>query len=314
MPSKFDQIDLDRVNLTAISDRCSLVDVKGFPSPARLSASQAESLLDAFPPILAGSELRALVESLKRARNDETPRIWTMGAHAVKVGLSRHLIALMEAGFITHLATNGACTVHDTEIACFGHTSEDVAGTIVCGQFAVTKETGEIINAAISRAYDKKLGFGEALGEDLLKRNPPNVDACLSASCSRLGIPFTVHVAIGTDVTHIHPSADGAAIGDTSHRDFRIFAASVSKLQGGVMVNLGSAVVLPVVIEKAVAVAQNLGYGLKDFDGFDLDFIRHYRPNLNPVKRAMESGGHGAHITGHHEIIIPLLTALLLAD
>jgi hypothetical protein len=237
-----------------------------------------------------------------------------MGAHAVKVGLTRHLIALMDAGFITHLASNGACTVHDTEMACFGHTSEDVAGSIVCGQFAVTKETGEIINASVSRAYREKLGFGEALGEDLLKRNPPHLDLSLSAACYRLGIPFTVHVAVGTDVTHIHPSSDGAAIGDTSHRDFRIFAASVSRLHGGVIVNLGSAVVLPVVIEKAVALAMNLGYELKNFDGYNLDFIRHYRPNLNPVRRAIESGGHGAHITGHHELTIPLLAAFLLSS
>lgn len=313
MGSKYEQIDLGKIKLLTIDERCSLVEAKDFPAPAHLTAEQAATLLKCFPPILAGREIRALVESLKRARETGAPRIWTMGAHPVKVGLTRHLIALMEAGFITHLAANGACTIHDTEIACFGHTSEDVAGSIVCGEFAVTKETGDIINRSIARAYKEGLGLGEALGEDIHRSKPPNADLCLSASCWRLGIPFTVHVAIGTDVVHIHPSSDGAALGDASHRDFRIFASSVSKLKGGVIVNLGSAVILPVIIEKAVAAARNLGFELTGFDGYDLDFIRHYRTGLNPVKRAIESGGHGAHITGHHELTIPLLTSLLLA-
>jgi len=314
MGSKYEQIDLGKIRPLTIDERCSLVDVKDFPAPARLTADQAESLLNAIPPILAGVELRALLESLKRARKTGAPRIWTMGAHPVKVGLSRHLVALMDAGFITHLAVNGAFIIHDTEIACFGHTSEDVAGSIVCGEFAVTKETGDIINRSIARAYKEELGLGEALGEDIHRSNPPNPDSCLSTSSWRLGIPFTVHVAVGTDVVHIHPSSDGAALGDASHRDFRIFASSVSKLKGGVIVNLGSAVILPVIIEKAIAAARNLGFELTGFDGYDLDFIRHYRTGLNPVKRAIESGGHGAHITGHHEITIPILTSLLLAE
>jgi hypothetical protein len=313
MPSRYEQISFEKLNLIPIDKRCSLVNVDSFPSPARLTKSEADALLKTFPHILAGDEFTHLLESLRKARTDGTPRIWTMGAHPVKVGISRHLIALIEAGYITHLAVNGAFTVHDTEIACFGHTSEDVAGTIVCGQFAVTKETGEIINASVNRAYSEKLGFGEALGEDILNSDAPNLDACVSAACYRLGIPFTVHTAIGTDVFHIHPTASGAAIGDTSYRDFRIFTSSVSKLQSGVIVNLGSAVILPVVIEKSIAAAQNLGYKLAIFDGYNLDFMKHYRSNLNPVKRAIESGGHGAHIIGHHEITIPLLSAILLA-
>jgi hypothetical protein len=314
MPSKFEQLKLDDVNLFPIDERDSLVRIENFPNPLRMSKEEARKLRDSFPPILAGLEIRSLIDSLRKAREQGTPRIWSMGAHAIKVGLSRHLIALLEAGYITHIAVNGAGIVHDTEIACFGHTSEDVSGTISCGKFAVTKETGEIINIAISRAQKEALGLGESLGENLRKMNPPHVDACLSAACSRLGVPFTVHVAIGTDVFHIHPSIDPAALGDASHRDFRIFAASVSKLKGGVLVNLGSAVILPVIIEKAIALSQNLGYALSGFDGYNLDFIRHYRSNLNPVKRAIESGGHGGHITGHHELTIPLLAALLLAE
>ena len=314
MPSRYLQLDFRNVRLSSIESRHSLVRVQDFPEPLRLSLSDAEKLLNSIPSILAGNELRALVDSLRRAKESGKPRIWTMGAHPVKVGISRHLISLLEAGFITHLATNGACAIHDTEIACFGHTSEDVAGTIQVGQFAVTKETGEIINRAIKEACEKQLGLGESLGAEILRLNPPYVDYSLSAACYRAGVPFTVHVAIGTDVNHIHPSAEGALIGEASFRDFRIFAGSVSKLQGGVIVNLGSAVVLPVVIEKAIAAAQNMGFGLKEFDGFDLDFIRHYRPGLNPVKRAVESGGHGGTITGHHELTIPLLAALLLAE
>ncbi len=314
MASKYEEIDLSGVELQSIHDRHSIVRIEDFPEPPKLTKDQAEALLDGIPPILAGEEIRKLVASLRNARESGTPRIWTMGAHPIKVGVSRHLIALMKAGFVTHLATNGASIVHDTEIACFGHTSEDVSGTIHEGKFAVTKETGEIINPAIERAYRDGLGLGESLGEELVRRNPGNVDACLAAQCYLAEVPFTVHVAIGTDVVHIHPNADGAAIGDASYRDFRIFAASVSKLQGGLIVNLGSAVILPVVIEKAIALAQNLGYKLGKFDGYNLDFIRHYRSDLNPVRRAKEAGGHGAHIIGHHELMVPLLCALLLCD
>jgi len=237
-----------------------------------------------------------------------------MGAHSIKVGISRHIIALMEAGFITHLGSNGASVVHDVEIACFGHTSEDVPGTIQDGNFAVTKETGEIINSCLARAKSEELGFGETVGEDLVRINPPHIDSSLFAAFFKKNIPFTVHSAVGTDVNHIHPSMDGAALGDASFRDFKIFTNSISKLQGGVVVNMGSAVLLPVVIEKAIAICQNVGCGLEKFDGYNLDFIKHYRSDLNPVKRARESGGHGAHIVGHHEITIPLLSAILLAE
>ncbi len=314
MPSRYKQIDLSGARLGSIEARGSLVEIADFRDPVRLTRSQADALLDSFPPVLAGSEIRALVQSLRKSLSKKAPRIWTMGAHPIKVGLSRHLIALTEAGFITHVATNGAGVIHDTEIACFGHTSEDVPGTIREGKFAVTKETGEIINNSIDRARKEQLGFGEAVGEDMLRRKPPHVEFSLSAACYRLGIPFTVHVAIGTDVNHIHPSFDAAALGEASYRDFRIFANSVSALQGGVIVNLGSAVVLPVVIEKAIAICRNSGYDLKAFDGYNLDFIRHYRSNLNPVRRAIESGGHAAHIVGHHELTIPLLTAFLLSE
>jgi hypothetical protein len=314
MPSRYEEIDLSQVKLHSIEERESLVGIGDCPKPARLSAEQADAILSSIPPILAGTELRALMSSLHRARESGTPRIWTMGAHPIKVGISRHLTALAEAGFVTHLGTNGAAIIHDAEMSCFGHTSEDVSGTILHGKFSVTKETGEIINAAIDRAHREQLGLGEALGADLIERNPPFLDISIAAACYRLGIPFTVHVAIGTDVNHIHPSIDGAALGDATHRDFRIMAASISRLQGGVIVNLGSAVVLPVVIEKCIALAQNLGHDLKNFDGYNLDFIRHYRSNLNPVQRAIEAGGHGAHIVGHHELTIPLLAALLLAE
>ncbi len=314
MPSRYEQLDFSNAELSSINERDSLVRIENFPEPARLTVPEAEKLLDSIPPILAGEEFRALIDSLRRSREQGAPLIWTMGAHAIKVGISRHLIALLEAGFITHLATNGAGIVHDTEITCFGHTSEDVPGTISQGGFAVTKETGEILNSSIKRAAEEELGLGEAIGEDITNRNPSNLDVSLAAACLRLGVPFTVHVAIGTDVNHIHPSLDGSALGDSSYRDFKIFCSSVSRLQGGVIVNLGSAVVLPVVIEKAIAINQNMGNNLHGFDGYNLDFIRHYRTNLNPVKRATEVGGHAAHIVGHHEITIPLLAALLLAE
>jgi len=313
MPSRYNEFDFSRVELSSIDERESLVRIEDFTEPASLTVSEAEKLLNSIPPILAGNEIRFLIGSLKKARDENKPRIWTMGAHSIKVGISKHLIALMEAGFITHLATNGASVIHDTEIACFGHTSEDVPGSITEGRFGVTRETGEIINGAIKKADEDDKGFGESIGEALLQMNPPHLDASLSAACLRLQIPFTVHVAIGTDVNHIHPSFDGRAIGGASYHDFKIFTHSISQLDGGLIVNLGSAVILPVVIEKAIAICRNIGFELRNFDGFNLDFIRHYRSNLNPVVRAVESGGHGAHITGHHELTIPLLAACLLA-
>jgi len=313
MPSRYEEIDFSRLQTSSIENRESLVNIRDFRDPVTIDSDTADRILESFPPILAGIELRKLVGSLKNAIDKGKPRIWSMGAHSIKVGLSRHLTALMEAGYITHLATNGAGIIHDTEIACFGHTSEDVPGTIHSGKFAVTAETGEIINGAVKKAQDEGLGLGESIGAAITELKPQYLKSSLSAACYRLNIPFTVHLAIGTDVNHIHPSVDGAALGDSTHRDFRIFTKSISGLNGGVIVNLGSAVVLPVVIEKAIAVCQNLDYKIGGFDGYNLDFIKHYRSNLNPVCRAKESGGHGANIVGHHEITIPLLTMLLLA-
>lgn len=314
MSSKYDQISFDGVYLSSIHDRHSKERIENCHLPARLTKSEAEKILNSIPPVLAGVEIRNLIVSLRKSRDLKLPRIWTMGAHPVKVGISRHLIALMEAGFISQIATNGAMLVHDTEMTFWGHTSEDVPGTIHTGKFATTKETGEIINSAVDKAYKENLGLGESIGLTISELNPPNLDICLSATAYKLNIPFTVHVALGTDVVHIHPNINPAAYGECTHRDFRIFSAGVSKLKGGVIVNLGSAVILPVIIEKAIALCQNLGYGLGGFDGYNLDFIHHYRSNLNPVSRAKESGGHGAHIIGHHEINIPLIASILLAE
>ncbi|HEX9744161.1 MAG TPA: hypothetical protein VGB30_01935 [bacterium] len=314
MGSKYKEISFDNVHLSSIHDRYSKERVENCVPSVKFTKAEAEKLLDSIPPVLAGNEIRNLINSLRRAKDEGKPCIWTMGAHPVKVSISRHIIALMEAGFITQIGSNGAILVHDTEMSCFGHTSEDVPATITEGKFATTKETGEIVNKAVKRAYEEGMGLGESIGKLLIEMEPEHLGVSIAAAAYRLNIPFTVHLAIGTDVIHIHPEVDGAALGDATHRDFRIFSAGVAELNGGVFVNLGSAVILPVIIEKAIALCRNLGHDLGKFDGYNLDFIHHYRTNLNPVKRAIESGGHGAHIYGHHELNIPLIAAILLAE
>ncbi|HSH13488.1 MAG TPA: hypothetical protein VLA15_07055, partial [Desulfurivibrionaceae bacterium] len=222
------------------------------------------------------------------------------------------LIDLMERKIITGLALNGAGIVHDTEIAMVGRTSEDVDQVLGLGEFGAARETGEEINSAINQGAKNNQGLGEALGDYLLARDFPHNNVSLLASARRLGVPVTVHVAIGTDIVHLHPNADGAAIGQTSHLDFRLFCSEVAQLEGGAYLNLGSAVLLPEVFLKALTVARNLGHRVTQFTTANFDFIRHYRTMTNVVNRPVAGGGRGFNIIGHHEIMIPLLVAALV--
>lgn len=305
-------LDLGRVRTYPLASRTSKVTLADFARPHAKGARVA-AFLDSLPKILGGQTLRALAAEVVRARAATKPILWGIGAHVLKVGLSPVLVDLMEKGFITGLAMNGAGIVHDFELAVAGQTSEDVSAGLGGGQFGMAKETGEEVNRAIVEGDRNGLGLGAALGQYLLDRRPPHLDVSLLAAARRLGRPATVHVAIGTDIVHMHPACDPGAVGRATHLDFRIFAGEVAELGGGgVYLNVGSAVLLPEVFLKAVTLARNLGHELKDFATANLDFIQSYRPNTNVVQRPTEGVGRGYSLTGHHEILVTLLAAALV--
>ncbi|HUG52281.1 MAG TPA: hypothetical protein VMR21_01710 [Vicinamibacteria bacterium] len=248
-----------------------------------------------------------------RARARGKPIVWGLGAHVLKVGLSPVIVDLMERGLVTGLAFNGAGIVHDFELAVAGQTSEDVSAGLGSGAFGMARETGEEINRAIVAGDRDGLGLGAAVGRHLALTRPPHVSVSLLAAAWRLRLPATVHVALGTDIVHMHPACDPAAVGRATHLDFRILAGEVARLGGGgVYLNVGSAVLLPEVFLKAVTLARNLGHELRDFATANLDFIQSYRPNANVVQRPTEGVGRGYSLTGHHEILVSLLAAALV--
>ena len=237
--------------------------------------------------------------------------IWGLGAHVIKTGLSPVLIDLMERGFVSALATNGAGIIHDFELALSGGTSEDVEEALGPGRFGMAEETGRLLNGAINDGVGRGLGIGQAVGARLREMGPPHEALSIVAAADRLAVPLTVHVAIGTDIIHMHPDASGAALGEGSLRDFRYFVSNVARLEGGVFLNCGSAVVLPEVFLKAVALARNRGASLEGLTTVNLDFTRLYRPQTNVVTRPVAGIGRGYSLVGHHEIMIPLLAAAL---
>jgi hypothetical protein len=307
-----DPLDLDGVRTHPLAGRKSQVTVADFGRPLARGARVAD-LLDALPRVLGGRALRELAADVGRARTLGKPILWGLGAHVLKVGLSPVVVDLMEKGFVSGLALNGAGVVHDFELAVAGHTSEDVAAGLGSGEFGMATETGEEVNRAIVEGDRDGLGLGAAVGRYLLARKPPHLQVSLLAAARRLGLPATVHVAVGTDIVHMHPACDPGALGRASHLDFRLFAAHVARLGGGgVYLNVGSAVMLPEVFLKAVTLARNLGYELADFATANLDFIQSYRPNTNVVERPTRGVGRGYSLTGHHEILVPLLAAALI--
>ncbi len=268
--------------------------------------------LESLPNILAGNDLRKVVNRLHIAVKEKKTIILAMGAHTIKVGLGPVILDLMKRGIIAGIAMNGAGIIHDLEVAMVGATSEDVDNELPQGRFGMAKETGEFLNSAISEGANKGDGLGYSVGKNILKASFPYSKFSLLAGAARMNIPLTVHVAIGTDIIHFHPGVDGSAIGKTSHLDFRIFASLVSHLEGGVYINLGSAVILPEVFLKALTLVRNLGFTVKKFTTVDMDFIRHYRPMTNVVKRPTLEGGEGFSFTGHNEIMFPMLAAALI--
>ena len=304
-------LSLRNVRTYSLRRRKSLVHIEDFSRPFRPGGSLTE-FLRSLPDFLAAKDFRRVVEKIARARRRSKPVILGMGAHPLKVGLSPLIVHWLEQGVLSAVAMNGAGIIHDFEVAFHGQTSEDVASEIGRGAFGMAEETGCRLNEAIVRGWEKGLGIGRSVGEMILREKMPHRRLSVTATAARLGIPLTVHVAMGTDIIHMHPSARGEAIGEGSHRDFLLFAGLISRLQGGVYLNLGSAVILPEVFLKALTLARNLGYRVNQFTTVNMDFIAHYRPLTNVVRRPTQRGGEGFHITGHHEIMFPLLAAAVL--
>lgn len=310
-PSPVQPLDFSGLHTYSVYDRHSKVSIDDFAAPVRPGMSLRE-LLASLPRQLAGADFPDLVRRLAAARQAERPVIVGMGAHVIKVGLNPVLIDLMQRGVITALALNGAGIIHDAEIAMVGRTSEEVADVLGAGAFGAARETGEVLNDAIRDGAARDIGIGQAVGEALLANQFAHNDQSLLAQAVELGVPVTVHVAMGTDIIHIHPGADGAAIGKASHHDFRVFCRLVSDLEGGAYLNVGSAVLLPEVFLKALTLVRNLGYPVKRFTTANFDFLRHYRPSTNVVHRPTLEGGKGFNFTGHHELMLPLLAAAIL--
>ena len=307
---KADQTGLDFSRFTTypIRDRKSKVAITDFSTPWHQGGSLGQ-FIDSLPDILAGKDLRSVIHAVARAAQNRNEVCFAMGGHVIKTGMSPILIDLMENGVISLVAMNGSGIIHDLETALTGRTSEDVAAAIGSGSFGMARETAQYLNQAIRQAGEKKIGLGQAVGELILDEGFEHARLSLTARAAQLGIPLTVHVAIGTDIIHMHPDFDAAACGRASHLDFQRFASIVARLEKGVFINAGSAVILPEVFLKAVTLVRNLGHVLDDFTTVNLDFIRHYRPMTNVVNRPTLGKGKGYAIVGHHEILIPLIAA-----
>ena len=313
-------ITLTHLQTYPLSSRKSKVSVRDFAKPPANNSSLAK-FLDSLPNFLAATDLRNLLAAIHRARKERRNILWGIGGHVIKVGLGPVLIDLMRRGFISGIAMNGAALVHDFEIALVGNTSEDVESSLGAGAFGMADETGEYLNQIAKVAMRARLGYGEAAGQflDNAVIDVPYANFSVLAAAYELRIPVTVHLAIGTDIPHMHRTADGAALGSASHLDFRLFCSLVQQMHpGGIYLNWGSAVLLPEVFLKAVSVVRNLGVPLRPITTANFDFIQHYRPMQNVVKRPTAPGrgrqgqeSHGYAITGHHELMLPLVAAAL---
>lgn len=310
---KYQPLDFSGVSTYPIATRKNKVTVKDdFALPVK-SGMSVSDLLAAMPHQLGSQALNKVIDAVVAARVKGKPVVVAMGGHVIKCGLQPVLKALIDADVITAIALNGAGSIHDFEIALIGATSEDVGAVLHAGTFGMAHETGCDINEALKRGVAQGKGYGQSVGTMILERELPYRDKSLQAVCVEKGIPITVHVAVGTDITHQHPSAEGAVIGEASYTDFRLFTSVVSDLgDGGVYLNIGSAVLLPEVFLKALSIAQNLGYHVDHFTTANFDMQQHYRPLTNVVKRPTSGEGRGYTVTGHHEIMLPLLAAGVL--
>jgi hypothetical protein len=313
MPFPYDEFDPSSVRTYPLAGRASKARAEDFGRPFAPGGSFAEWLAT-LPAFLGARDLKMAAAAIAAAKRGGRGVVWGIGAHVIKTGVSPILVDLMERGFVSALAMNGAGIIHDFEIALAGATSEDVDESLGPGQFGMAAETAQL-NDVIRRGAEGRQGIGQAVGAHLAALAPPFVRHSLAATAHRLGIPLTVHVAVGTDILHMHSSASGAAIGEASLRDFRYFTSCVARLAGGVYLNCGSAVVLPEVFLKAVALARNQGADLTGLTTVNIDFVRHYRPETNVLTRPVAgTGGRGLSLVGHHEVLIPLLAAAVLDE
>lgn len=310
---KYTRTDLKQVTTYPLAERRNKM-VMSRDSAGEVSAGMSVSeLLSVMPPQLGALALNQVVEAIVSARQKDKPVVFALGGHVFKCGLQPVLKSLVNAGMITAFAINGAGSIHDYELSLIAETSEDVGAVLHCGKFGMAEETGRDINRALREGIAAGLGYGEAVGRFILQNNNPYSDYSLLALCVARSIPVTVHVAIGNDIIHQHPDADGAVIGEASFRDFRLFTSIVSQLgNGGVFVNIGSAVIIPEVFLKALSIAQNLGHHVDNFTTANFDMVQHYRPQQNVVGRPTAGTSRGYSLTGHHEIMIPLLAAGIL--
>lgn len=307
-PAEFDDIET-----YDLFERPSKVSLEDFAKPLGEGAS-VRDLIDSLPKILAGGHLPELAARIVDAKRAGKPLIWGLGGHVIKTGLAPVLIDLADRGFITSVAVNGSVLVHDSEIAIAGSTSEDVDATLGKGGFGAARQTGELLNSAAQRAAREAIGLGEAVGAELTGMDPENRGFSLLCACYERKIPVTAHLTIGADIGHFHPGVDGSALGEATHRDFRLICSLIRQMNGGgVYLNFGSAVVLPEIFLKAVTVTRNLGNPLEGITTANFDFIQHYRPMTNVVRRPTADGaGKGFAITGHHELNLPLLAAAVV--
>lgn len=312
MPYPFEPLDFAQTRTFPLADRANKVDLGDFARPPREGATTSE-FLAGLPNILAGGIVRRIAEWWAAAVRGRKVVLFTCGAHVLKVGLAPILVDLMDRGALSAVALNGAGAVHDVEFAMQGQSSEDVAAGIRTGRFGMVRETGEFLHRATARAAGEGIGLGESLGRQIEEEALPHRSISLLAQAWKRDVPVTIHVTPGSDIHHSHPQSSGPDLGAATFQDFRLLCGVVAALRpGAVVMNIGSAVVLPVTIEKAFAAARNQGHPVEGFLGVNLDFMQHYRANNNPVGRARELGGEGYSLTGHHEIMVPLLAAALV--
>jgi hypothetical protein len=312
MPFEYEEFDVSGIRTYPLASRASRTRADQFAS-AHVPGGSFAQWLASLPDILGARDVKAVIAAMRDAKQRGAGIVWALGAHVIKTGVSSVIIDLMQRGFVSAVAMNGAGIIHDFEVALSGATSEDVDATLGEGRFGMAEETGHLLNEAIRAAAADRRGLGQTVGAMLAALNPSHAALSIAVAAHRLSIPLTVHVAIGTDIIHMHPGASGAALGDASLRDFRYFVSSVAQLEGGVYLNCGSAVVLPEVFLKAIALARNRGVALNHLTTVDIDFIRMYRPHTNVVTRPVAgTAGRGYSLTGHHEILIPLIAAALI--
>src|SRR5512133_35094 len=310
---KIQPIDLSRVTTYPIAERSNKVSLERDFAGDISAGMSVSALLNALPNQLGGESLNAVIKAVVKARENGRPVVIALGGHVIKCGLQPVLKKLIQADIVTAVAMNGSATIHDYEISLIGETSEDVGAVLHCGTFGMAEETGRDINGALKAGVADGIGYGEALGRFITENNNPHRESSLLATCYEKGIPATVHVAVGTDIIHQHPDCDGAVLGQATFTDFRLFTSVVSTLGGGgVFINIGSAVIMPEVFLKALSIAQNMGFHVDGFTTATFDMTQHYRPLQNVVKRPTAGDSRGLTITGHHEIMIPLLAAGIL--